>query len=97
MPAPRVRVGARDGEERAGVQFLECGVIVKTERPALTSREFLQGAPIAQRIQHVGRQRGEPARQVIARGDGDRYGRTTCRPQPRCRCGQVCARASLST
>ncbi len=66
-----MRVAARHGEERAGTEFLEFVDAVEAECPAFAGRERLQGLPVRQRIQHVGRQCGEPARQVIAGRNGD--------------------------
>ena len=69
-PRATVRVGAGDGQERTGTHFFELADAVELERPALAARELLQCCAIGNRVEHVGRQGCEPAREVVADCDG---------------------------
>ena len=66
-----MRIAACHGQERAGAELLEFIDVVEATGPAFAGRQPLQGLPVRQRIQHVGWQCGQPARQVIAGRNGD--------------------------
>jgi hypothetical protein len=65
-------IGARDREKRTGTSASQRRLVEEIELPALATRQLAQRAPIAARVEHVRRQRSEPAGNVIAAIDGDR-------------------------
>jgi hypothetical protein len=74
MPLPTRASGAslaprgRDREKRAGAQARELSFAVELVAQAELTREFLQQPAITGRIEHVRRQGGQPARQIVAGG-----------------------------
>ncbi len=62
-----VRVGPGYGCEGAGTHAFELVDADELERPAFAPRQLPQCGPIGDRIEHVRRQRRQPAREVVAR------------------------------
>ena len=65
-------IGARHGEKCASAPPPQRCLVEEVELPAFTAREIAQRSPIAAGVQDIRRQRGEPARHVIAAIDGHR-------------------------
>src|SRR5580698_4766976 len=66
----RSTLGVACGDREKGVrtQALERGLIQPTQRKSRSPRELTDAATVAARIEHIGRQRREPAREIVAAG-----------------------------